>query len=323
MYEERNPTNRFIFDDQVHAGYTIYSQTLGQKFDVAAGVRAEQTFVNTRLVDTDEVNRQAYLDFFPSLQVAFRANEENTLKFTYSRRIDRPRARWLNPFRDVSDSLNVWVGDPNLQPEYINSYEVGHMLQTEKFSLATTGFYRRVNNQVDWIVRLEDGISVRGPQNLTSMDTYGLELIGTATLTKWWSVNASYSIFQMVVDGSNLDESFTNSGISWYAKFNADFSLPGGVGLQFTGNYTAPEIEAQGRDLARYYMDVSLQKNFFDKKLSASLSFRDIFDTRDFRGENYGPNFRQTSRRNWETRIVLATLRYSLGKAEPKDGKMR
>ena len=312
-------SNRFIYQDQIHALYGIYSDSL-PSFNYAIGLRAEQTIlqnelsnVNTSLVAAEDLNNsQDYLDFFPSVQLAYYLNERHILKTTYSRRIDRPSGWRLNPFPDFADSLNVRVGEPNLQPEYINSFELGHMYQNGAITLTTNAFYRRVNGQVDWIVRVEDGISYRGPQNLNTSDLYGLEFINTTQIADWWNLNASYSIFESRIDGTNLDDSFTNRGLSWYAKVTTDLSLPLGFNLQFTGNYFAPEIEAQGRDLARYYLDGSLQRYFLDKKLSVSASFRDLFDTRNFRGENFGPNFNQTFTRKRETQIVLITASYSL-----------
>ncbi|MBK6263482.1 TonB-dependent receptor [Marivirga sp. S37H4] len=306
-------SNQFDYSDQIHALYGIFSGEVGE-FNYALGVRAEQTFVRSELINTNEVNTQQYLDFFPSVQADYALNEENTLKATYSRRIDRPNAWMLNPFPDFADSLNVRIGDPNLQPEYINSFELGHMLDLGRFNLTSNAFYRRIDGQVDWIVRVLDGISYRGPQNLNVSNLYGVELINTTEITDWWVVNASYSIFEVQVDGTNLDNSFTNRGLSWYAKLTTDVSLPWGINLQLTGNYFAPEIEAQGRDLARYYLDASLQKHFWDKQLSLSASFRDVFDTRNFAGENYGPDFFQSFEWKRETQILLLTASYTFRK---------
>ncbi len=312
-------SNSFTYQDQIHSLYAIFSDSLS-KFNYAIGLRAEQTIlenelsnVNTSLVAEEDLsNDQQYLNLFPSVQLAYFLNDKNILKTTYSRRIDRPSAWRLNPFPDFADSLNVRVGEPNLQPEFINSFELGHMYQGGRITLTTNAFYRRVRNQVDWIVRVEDDISFRGPQNLNTANFYGVELINTTQITDWWNVNASYSIFESRIDGTNLDDSFTNRGLSWYAKLTTDISLPLSINLQLTGNYFAPEIEAQGRDLARYYLDASLQRYFLDKKLNISASFRDVFDTRNFRGENFGPDFRQTFASKRETRIVLITASYSL-----------
>ena len=304
-------SNRFRYEDKIFAAYFIYSGNLGENFSYSAGVRGEQTFVDTRLFNNNEVNEQSYLNLFPSASMQYKVNEGNTLKFSYSRRIDRPSPWRLNPFPDISDSLNVRIGNPNLQPEFINSFEVGHLFSSDKVELTTNFFYRSVNGQIDWIVRVEDGISYRGPLNLNNAQTYGFEIVNVTQLTNWWSINASYSLFETRVDGTNLNADFTNSGLSWYVKLNSDFSLPWGVDMQITANYTAPEIEAQGRDLARYFMDLSFQKSFLNDKANATLSIRDIFDTRNFQGENFGQGIFQEFEFKRESRIALLSVNYA------------
>ncbi|WP_020531177.1 outer membrane beta-barrel family protein [Flexithrix dorotheae] len=304
-------SNRFRYEDKIFALYAIYSGKINEKLEYALGTRAEQTLVDTRLYNTEETNQQNYLSFFPSVQAQYMLNENNSLKFTYSRRIDRPSSRRLNPFPDISDSLNIRVGNPNLQPEFINSFEFGYMVSRDKFDIAANTFYRHVNGEIDWIVTVEDGISYRGPMNLNSSMTYGFEIINTTQFTNWWSINASYSLFQRIVDGTNINSTYENSGVSWYAKLNSDFSLPFDVDMQITANYTAPEIEAQGKDLARYYMDLSFQRSFFNDKGSASLSIRDIFNTRNFRGENYGEDFFQKFEYKRESRIAILSFSYN------------
>ena len=304
-------SNRFLYEEQVHALYAIYSTTLG-KFDVALGTRMEQTLIDTKLFDTNEENEQNYLNFFPSFQTKYQVDEKNSFKFTYSRRIDRPSSRWLNPFPDVADSLTVRLGNPNLQPEFIHSLEFGHMVNWEKANITTNLFYRHVDGQVDYVSRLQDGISFWQPTNLLTSQTYGLEIINTTTITDWWSLNFGYSLFNIVVDGTNLDDDFSNNGLSWNSKLTTDFNLPWNVDLQLTGNYTAPEIEAQGRDLARYYLDVSLQRSFFDDKASLSVSFRDIFDTRNFQGENVTRQFFQEFEFKRESRIVMVNASWNI-----------
>lgn len=106
-------------------------------------------------------------------------------------------------------------------------------------------------------------------------------------------------LFRMEVDSSNLSSDFNNEGYSWYTKFTSDFKLPAGIGLQFTGNYTAPRVQAQGTRFSYYYLDASLTRSFFNERARVSL-------TREFR---------QTYERKRETRIFLLNLRYRLIKS--------
>ena len=303
-------SNRFLYQEQVYAAYAIYSHKFA-KIDLSAGVRLEQTIVDTKLYNTGEENQQRYLNPFPSFSAQYHLGERQSLKFTYSRRIDRPGSWQLNPFRDIADTLNVRFGNPNLQPEYIQSLEFGHTIGLEKLDLTSTLFYRRTNGLVDWVVNVTDnGVSERRPENLTSGTTYGIELINTTEFTPWWNVNVSYSLFRALIDGTNLDANFTNDALAWNAKLVSNFVLPGGVDLQFTGNYESPEAEAQGFDDARYYLDASVRRNFLGEKGSVSVSIRDVFDTYQFGSSAETERFRQYFTYKRDSRMVLVTVGY-------------
>ena len=281
------------------------------KFEYSLGLRGEMTVVDTYLQNTGDRNQQNYFNLFPSVQGLYNVNEKHSLKFSYSRRIDRPTAWRLNPFPDITDSLNVRRGNPNLQPEMINSFELGHMANFEKASLTSNLFYRKVNGQLDFITIVEDGISYSQPENLLSAESYGLELIGTGEVSKWYSINGGLTLFRISVDGSNIGEEFTNSGFAWNVKVTQDLKLPFGFNFQLAGNYESPEIEAQGRDLAQYFIDATLQKSLFKNKGSLALSVRDIFDTRRFAGFAETNSFSQDFYSKQETRIVLLSARFN------------
>ncbi|WP_026965921.1 TonB-dependent receptor domain-containing protein [Algoriphagus terrigena] len=308
--EDPAVSNRFLYQDQIHAGYAVFSSTR-PKFEYALGLRGELTRVDTYLENTDEDNQQNYFNLFPSLQTMYNLNDHHSLKFTYSRRIDRPTAWRLNPFPDITDSLNIRRGNPDLQPEMINSFEFGHLANFDKSSFTTNLFYRKVNGQLDFITIVEDGISYSQPENLLSSSSYGVEFIGVGEVNDWYSLNGGVTVFRIEVDGSNISEEFTNSGFSWNAKLTQDFKLPYGINLQLAANYDSPEVEAQGRDLAQYYLDASLQKSFFEDKANLSLSLRDVFDTRRFAGNAVTNSFSQEFYAKRETRILLMSARFN------------
>lgn len=308
--EDPAVSNRFLYKDQIHAGYVVYSSTRS-KFEYALGLRGELTQVDTYLENTGEENQQNYFNLFPSLQTMYNLSETHSLKFTYSRRIDRPTAWRLNPFPDITDSLNIRRGNPNLQPEMINSFEFGHLANFEKSSFTTNLFYRKVNGQLDFITFVEDGISYSQPENLLSSSSYGVEFIGISEVNDWYSINGGVTLFRIDVDGSNISEEFTNSGFSWNVKLTQDFKLPLGLNFQLAANYDSPEVEAQGRDLSQYYLDASLQKSFFEDRGNLSLSLRDVFDTRRFAGNALTNSFSQEFYAKRETRILLMSARFN------------
>ncbi len=308
--EDPAVSNQFLYEDQIHAGYFIYANS-ASKFEYTVGVRGEMTFVDTYLRNTNETNEQQYFNLFPSVQTLYNLNDFHALKFTYSRRIDRPTAWRLNPFPDITDSLNVRRGNPNLQPEMIDSFEFGHMANFDKSSFTTNLFYRHTEGQLDYITIIEDGVSYTQPDNLLSSTSYGAEFVGISEVNSWYSVNGGVTVFRISVDGSNIGEEFTNSGFSWNTKLTQDFKLPYGVNFQLVANYESAEIEAQGRDLSQYFMDASVQRNFFEDRGSLSLSLRDVFDTRRFAGSALTNTFSQDFYAKRETRIFLVSARYN------------
>lgn len=303
-------SNRFRYSDQVHALYAVYSRDLG-KFAVSGGLRAEQTVVDALLYDTNEEIEQDYLNLFPSAQVVYQPTEKHGIQVSYSRRIDRPGGWRLNPFADISDSLNVRQGNPNLQPELIHSVGIGHLMNLNWLDLSYTAFYRYIKGQIDYVLMIDNGISRRMPMNLNYKSTTGLEIIGNASIFEWWSLNGSLSLFHSYVDGSNIGN-YTNSGFSWNTKFSTEFDLPLALDAQLTGSYEAQEVEAQGRDLPRYYLDASLARSFFNGDLAVNLTLQDMFNTRNFAGENMGEYFEQWFEHKRETRILLLGLTYKL-----------
>lgn len=303
-------SNQFDYKDRVYAGYLILAKG-SDKLDVTAGLRGEYTTLDIYQHNTAETNKQDYFNLFPSLQVLYKFVPKNGLKFTYSRRIERPTAWRLNPFPDITDSLNVRRGNPNLQPEMINSFELGHVYESEKSSVTSNFFYRQTTGELDFITFVEDGISYSQPENLNNSKAYGVEVIGVTEIAPWWTVSGSVTGFRISVDGSNLGAEFVNNGVAMNTKLTTDFKLPLDISLQFVFNYESPEIEAQGRDLEQYYLDASLQKSFFDNKGSLSVSVRDVFDTRRFAGNSITDTFSQTFYAKRETQIVLVTARYN------------
>jgi len=303
-------SNEFDYQDRIHAAYVVLSKSF-EKLDIIAGLRGELTQLNTYLYNTDEENSQEYFNLFPSLQTLYKLTANQSFKFTYSRRIDRPTAWRLNPFPDITDSLNVRRGNPALQPELINSIELGYIFEGKKSSLTTNFFYRQIQGRLDYITRVEDGISYSEPANLNTAESYGVEVIGLKDITPWWTLNGSVTGFNIRVDGSNISEEFTNNGYALNSKLNSDFKLPYDITLQLVGNYDSPEIEAQGSNLAQYYMDASIQKSFLDKKGSVSLSARDVFNTLRYAGDRLTNSFSQSYYSKRETRIFLLSARYS------------
>src|SRR5690606_33986068 len=118
--------NDFEYTETIYAGYLMYGNQIGN-FSYQAGVRAEYSDIGTQLIKSNYNNDRDYLDFFPSVHMGYKLDDLNSLQLTYSRRLSRPRFRSLLPFSNFSDNRNFYRGNPDLDPEYTDSYEAGFL----------------------------------------------------------------------------------------------------------------------------------------------------------------------------------------------------
>ncbi len=309
--EDNTVSNRFRYNEVVYAAYASYAQKF-ERFSFAVGSRVEMTNINTRLFTNNQRNEQAYTNFFPSANFQYKVNKKQELRFTYSKRIDRPGGWRLNPFPDIADSLNIRSGNPELRPEYIQSFELGQQLTLGRVDFTTTLFYRYTTGIIDYIVRLEDGVAFGRPENLNDGYDLGFEMIAVSPLTTWLNVNLAYSLFQRNVDGSNVSAEFVNSNLAWNTKAVADIILPASIKFQVTANYESPEVEAQGTDVARYNVDLSMSKSIKDGKARISLSARDVFNTLRYGGTSFADSFRQERFVKPQSRIFLVSIGFKM-----------
>ncbi len=310
-----NLINEFLYQEQIHAVYGTYANQI-KKFGIQAGLRLEQALTDSELITTNEQFENNYFSFFPTLHLSQKLEKQHEISWSYSRRINRPSFRSLNPFNDFSDSRNIRRGNPFLQPEYIHSIEFGHRKRWQSASLMTELFYKRTQDAITRTKIDTGGVSITTYANLNTSSSYGFTLIGTYQPYKWWDMNASFNLFRTVLDGSNLEGDLTNDGFGYSAKLTSSFKLWKGSELQLMTRYRGPWILAQGESDPFFTLDAAFKQKFWDNKASVSLRLRDVFDTQQFSFFTSGTNFEQASLYNWQSRLLSLSFSYNFGKQE-------
>ncbi|MFK7969831.1 MAG: TonB-dependent receptor [Bacteroidia bacterium] len=314
--ENKLLSNNFEYLEQVHAAYAIagkQSERWGWQF----GLRAEQALTDAELIQTNETFENDYFNFFPSGFVNYKLSEKSQLQVSYSRRVNRPRTRQLNPFTDYSDPLNLRRGNPFLQPEYINSYELGYTLRAGKLTFAPSAYYRRLNNVISRFKTIDaEGVSTTTYANQNSGDNMGLELILVGQLTKWWSVNMSANGYYTILDASNLEADLSNEGYGYGGRLMSTFTVAKKTNIQLSGFYRGPRPSAQGNIIGFASANIAVQHRFWDNRASVNVQLRDIFDTRQFQFDLVGESFEQLGFRKRESRQLAINFTYRFGKQE-------
>ena len=314
--EDPSRSNHFLYDEDIHAAYLILGAQLG-KVGLQGGLRAEQAFTTSRLVESDELFENDYFSLFPSAYFTYKLSEKQELQLSYSRRINRPRTRQLNPFIFYTDPRNLRVGNPFLRPEYSDAYELGYQIRAGKHSLTPSLYFRNTRDVINRLKVVDSlGISTTSYQNLSTARSYGLELIYSGRPADWWTLNGSMRFFRNEIDGGNIAAELNNSGLGWGGRLMSTFKLPKSFTVQLSGFYRGPRQIAQGEISDFFMLSASVQKRFWNDKASLSLQLRDLFDTMRFSIASAGETFVQESLRKRESRMLQLSFSYRFGKQQ-------
>lgn len=314
--------NNFIAKEQIHAIYGVYKQNI-KKFGYQVGLRLEQAVLDAELVTTNETFHNDYLSIFPTIHLNYILPKSQQLKASYSRRLDRPHHRILNPFADYSDPYNIRQGNPFLLPEYIDSYEVEYEKIWDKFSVGTTVYYKQINGMISSIKTVEGDVSTTTYENLGTGINYGLELVFGGDLTKWWNFTWSSNGYRTELIGEGKNSALSTEGFAFNTKLLTNFYLPKKFNLQLSADYRSPMVVAQGEISEVYSVDFALSKKVMGDKGSISLRARDIFNTRAYSFVNEGVNFYQESYRKRQSQSIQLGFTYSFGRFKNmREGRM-
>ncbi|HEY1056519.1 MAG TPA: TonB-dependent receptor [Emticicia sp.] len=311
-------TNDFLYEENINAAYGIVGNKV-RKFSYQVGVRAEWTNVTTTLKKTNEVNPRKYNNLFPSVHVTYEFPKQNSMQISYSRRIRRPTYNDLSPFSTFSDSRNFWSGNPDLNPEFTDVYELGHIKYFENGSISSSLYYRFTDGKIVRIRTLDEaGNSFTRPENLATENSFGYEFTTSLSPYKWWKVDGSFNFFRAITNGANFDASLKSDTYSWFTRLTSRFTFWKNTDFQIRGNYEAPQQTPQGRRKAIAVMDLAVSKDILKNNATLTLNVSDVFNSRIYRSITEGPNFFTEGRGQGRLRQVNLTFNYRLHQAKKK-----
>ena len=329
-------SNHFIYSEKIHAIYGILAGTRGL-LQYQGGIRMEYAANSSDQETIHETSSNSSFGLFPSIHLQYTLTERQGLQFSYSRRINRPRSRALNPFINYEDPQNLFAGNPNLKPEYIDVVEIGHSFDSRPTSVNTSLFYRQVTGMITGIMKLQaDGTTMTTFENLNNGKSIGLELVVNQQIFKWWRFNANYSYFLTELSGPGLQYVQSTRNDGWTLKANSFTSLTKRTNLQISLFYFSPTISGgdlsrqgygrgggmtQGKTKGNLFANIGIKQEFMDGKLTATLRVSDLLKSTQMGMTTVGENFTSTTQRRREGQIVYLALSYKIN--EPVREKQR
>ena len=305
-------TSDMDFKEDIHSVYSTFSGKL-KAVQYQLGLRGEYT---KRSIDHSKVDEPYTLDrfdYFPSAHFSYELTDKNQFMTSYSRRINRPGGRDLDPFPSYMNQYTIRLGNPDLKPEYTDSYEFSFMRRFGASFLSLETFYRTTNDLMTRDQELkDDGILYMSTQNLNRDHSTGAELMGNINFTKWLLVNTSFTLYNYKLQGELRGESIDKQSTNYSGRLNATVKFSGDSRMQLTGFYRGPSVSAQGDQKGMVFTNLSYRHEFMKKKLSATISMRDVLGTGKFEGTLFGEGFKSSFRMKREPRVLMLTLSYKI-----------
>ncbi|HEX9128284.1 MAG TPA: TonB-dependent receptor [Gemmatimonadaceae bacterium] len=313
---QSNLSNKFQFDEHVHAGYGVLSQSVG-KFDLQAGLRAEWANRTFDLTGAQGIPYN-YHSLFPSGVIMYKPSDQSQVKVSYSRRIRRPGTQELNPFPVFFDQQNVLIGNPRLNPEYTDAYELS-MSKTGQFgSVQLSPFYRHTTDVIRVNINTADTVDGREVtsvnfQNLDKANSWGSDLNGSLRLGPKLNAFAGFNIYKMVTDGGS-QSALSSNAVTWSYRLNATTQVSPTVTLQANYFYRAPVNIEKGRFSSMQMTNITLRKKLDGDNMSVAVRFADPFDTMHFRIKAGDDNLQQITDRHFGVKATYVTFQWNYGK---------
>lgn len=304
--------NPYFYSNNIQSGYVLFSnfwKNLGYQF----GLRTEYTDRLFHQTLSDQKWTYNKFDFFPSVHLSYKLPAEMQLLASYSRRLDRPRGYYLDPFVEYIDPSNLRQGNPNLLPEYTNSFDLSLQKKFGPNFISLEAYARQTYNKIDRIITvypLDQSMFLMTFDNIGEDLAIGSELMGNFNIFKWYNLNISGSAYYYELISENYN---SGSTFSWDARINNTIRLKKtGTSFQIGANYSGPEIEAQGKEYASWMANIGIRQDFLDRKLSLSVNVRNVFVTMKHESISETDAFYLYTLRQPKTPIISFSVTYKI-----------
>jgi hypothetical protein len=317
-------SNNFKYTENINALYFTISQTFGA-FELKAGMRTENLSTKGEQVTNNENFSENYLNFFPNLNAAYKFGDGYKIIFNAFRRVIYPQVYYLNPFIAYDSPNNYNIGNPKIKPNFLSSYSLALSQYINLYYVKSSGLVTPVTGTVN------DSITVTSYMNLNSNETYGLEL----TLPYY---NSSSMLFQLPdfvsmldirygykyrkQDGKYLKENLTYTDKTYWVRCNLGIDMWYDVSAFASFSYT-PSVNNARKKLSSYKdLSISLEKNFFDRKLDVEISIHDILKSWPRTAQTFGSDFTFQETKSWEnSRSISLSLTYMFNDYKARSDK--
>lgn len=349
-----NFTNTLQYKEKVNAVYTQYGVKFN-KFSALFGLRFEDSNIEINQLATNDFNTKKYNNFFPSAFFTYEISDKSSTSISYSRRVQRPRGRLLNPFNNLSSNINIFVGNPDIDPAFTDALDFGYIKRWDKLTFNTSLYVNKTTDSFqfarresgEFVVTIIDGedtvvngevtqvnggadkrtpVIISSPINLATEYRLGFEFTLNYSPFKWWKLNSNFNFFRNETQGdftyidfksNEIVQNFDNVATSWSTRLTSKITLPYKIDWQTNATYNGPQNNAQGRSLGVFGANLAFSKDILKDKGTLSFNISDVFNSRKRMMETFLPGVVSSySEMQWRERQFTLSFTYRFNKAK-------
>ena len=327
VWQNIPPSNEYNYYQDVNALYLQAGNKTGN-LSYQLGIRFEDTDFYANMESDNKETSLKYSNWFPSAFITYELSKSSSFQISYSKRLRRPRFWDLNPFWGLSDGRFNWEGNPFLEPELTDSYELGYLKEFKSGNIYIGSYYRHTEDEIERIFDVNDaGYSVFKPINLGYTNAYGIEINGSIEFSKKFRTTGSFNFFNSETEGDYKSQNFYSRSYSWRTRLSNNIKMfDDKLEGQVTFDYRGPSDSPQGKNLSSYGIDLSLSKDIFkNKRGTISLTVRDLTKSRlrrYERGGKTGDNYFTAGEFAWRrTQEFRLSLQYRINQNKRRGGQ--
>jgi len=319
IYEFRPEFSHTIkYNRDIHSVYVMYSGEMGS-LGYQGAMRGEYTYRLMELIGEHESFTVDRWDFFPTAHISYELPGDQQVMTNYTRRIQRPRGWYLEPFETWSDAYNVRRGNPSIKPEYIDSYELGYQRNFGRSLFSLETYYRITHNKVERVRSVYDAnIMLHTIENVGTDYTLGAEMMLQWDIFKSLNLNLTGNLYNYQIKGVLYGDSFTRESFNWSTRVNSTLKLGRLTRIQIIGIYNSPTVSSQGERGGFFMTNMAFKQTLPGEKLSATLQVRDILSSAQYEYDSEGPDFYSHSAFTRNSPVIMFTISYNFNNYRPE-----
>ncbi len=340
--------NTMNYSEDIQAAYTQFGTKFGS-FNMMTGLRAEFTDIVIDLVETNDYTHKKYTSWFPSVFLGYDINKTDKVNLSYSRRLRRPRSWFINPFPSRESNTNLFQGNPDLDPTFTNSFDLGYLSRIGKVTLSSS-LYFNSSSEVFTFVTEDTGevvsipnpedennpvlvpVQLRHPINLADEQRVGFELTSSYSPKRNWRFSLNFNLYNRKTTGDytytnyigeEITQNFDNENLEYFTRFSAKIQLPAKIDFQSNLMYRSPSRNAQGTSEGMLFTNLALSKDIIKDNGTLSLNIRDLFNTAKRSSVTRTANVLTESEMRWRQRQINMTFTYRFNQKKNQRRNMR